>query len=990
MTTVGRALRLAAIAAATFSNFALSAATRTWTGGGDGLRWSDPLNWEGGACPTNGMMDVVVLSNPGTTPTISNDLGTVSLGSIAVTSGNLALVGDPIAFDGSQGKLIDASQSLTLSIANDLTLLANNRGFDLELPTSFVLSGSLTAYEPTVDRVLSVYARSNNQSATISGDVVMPGWTIKNVVKTGGHVEFSGGLTCKALTPSGGSIGGDTGSFWLNSANPSFSEVRAGFSSVKCLRVGTIAPEAVVSFGGYSQSNYSIIDLDGKDQTCNRVVSTGNVNYWCSGNYIRSTGEARLTMNGTEDALTCCEVDGAITLVWNPGDPHVQTFSNRVNTTTGDIVVSNGTFAVAGAASFANVQRIVVADGATFDLSTTLGGSLAAVREIVVGRNAAFLIGDAVPNPFSDNTLSISLDETSELRVGANVSAFLVSMSIGGVEVEGGDYTGGTVPQITGTGTLSTPEVEVPTKDQTWTAGADPDDSVQNADNWSTGFEPTDLRSRGLRPLFATGGTKATIDIDVDFKGVRFSLPDSEDDLSFTLAGAGGSTMKLRSLGLTTVSRAGSNHIDYVLDVPVVLKEVEQTWSLADGNATVRLLKPMSGAASVSKTGAGKLELYAPNNAFVGGFSAAGGTLDVYAPSNGLGSALASTAVELDAREAKYTFHGVHESRAINVRRDSMVVDASLMSFAADTTNVLSGVLSFLPPSGSAKVAGGFSVGLGAVVVTEGEVFSGGPSGKSGSGTWICRGPLKYNQLLVVGGAVRLETTVLNRGDGVQPLVRVCGSSARFVCTIDNQLNDAWNTLDIDDGVFDLNGFSQRVGGLTVNDAQAVGGFIHSDEPATLTVVGNGISDDTVMILTVPDITGAVSFNGPTAASRTFTVNRDVSSTGSITVPGGTFAFTSAGSWRNAARVDVTGTGRLSIAASRTLGSKAVVSVAGTGTVTLAAGVRQKCAELWIGGEKCAPGAWGGSGSGAPNVSASLAGAGVFEVGMGGFVLLVR
>jgi len=986
MTKVGDRLRSTVFVAVAFSAFALPAATRTWTGGGDGLRWSDPLNWEGGACPTNGMKDAVSLSNPGTTPVISNDLGTVSIGKILVTSGNVALVGDPIVFDGSEETVIDANQSLTLSIANDLTL-ANTRDMRFELPSSFTLTGSLTSEEPTTAKTLRCYARANGRVGTIDGDVVLPGWNIQNIYKTNGTLQFNGRLTCKALLSSGGSIGGDTGTFLLNSPEPAFTEVRAGFSSVKCLRTGAIAPEAVISFGGYSQDNYSIMDLNGKDQTCDRVRSNPKSEaYWCAGNYIRSTGAARLTMNGTDDALTCCQVEGAVSLVWNPAEAHTQVFSNRVNTTTGDLIVSNGTFAVSGAASFAQVRRIIVADGATFDLSSTRSESLVAVREISVGQNANFTIGDGVPSPFASGILDLSLDESANFRIGANVAVTLKSLTVGGIAAEGGDYTGGTIPQFTGTGTLSVPEIETPTKDATWTAGATPDESVQNEDNWSAGFMSTDLRSHGLRPLFASAGSRAVIDQDVDFKGVRFGLPASDTNRSFTLASEGGATMKLRSLGLAAEARDGTNRNAYVIDVPIVLKEVEQTWSLADSLATFRFLRPLSGASTVMKTGASRMELHAPNDAFTGAFSAAGGTLDVYAPSNGLGSALA-TAADLDARAATYTFHGVHESRAIVIREDNTSLDTTKCVFADGTTNVLSGTLTFLKSDGGSAL-GGFRVGPGAVVVTEKAVTSGGVSGLTGGGTWICRGAFKYNQLMQGDGTLRLETKTLNRGDGEQPTIRIYGVTSRFVCTLTNQFNSSYNQINLDDGIFDLNGCPQRIGGLSVNDAEVLGGVVYSESPATLTVVGYGCSD-AQMILTKPDFTGAVSFNGPEVAAKTFTVNRAVSSTGSITVPGGTFAFTALGSWKNGSRVGVKGTGKLKIAASKTLNSKVLVSVTDAGTVDLAAGVRQKCAELWIGGQKCADGVWGSSASGAPNVSSSLPGTGVFEVGVGGFMLMV-
>ena len=67
---------------------ALSAATRTWTGGGDGATWTDPANWGG------------------TVPTVGDKASFAPADTLAINS-NIAFAGD-IFFDVSSGTVIIA------------------------------------------------------------------------------------------------------------------------------------------------------------------------------------------------------------------------------------------------------------------------------------------------------------------------------------------------------------------------------------------------------------------------------------------------------------------------------------------------------------------------------------------------------------------------------------------------------------------------------------------------------------------------------------------------------------------------------------------------------------------------------------------------------------------------------------------------------------------------------------------------------------------
>lgn len=988
MKTVRNAFTITAVAVMASFTMSLSAATKTWSGGGDGKNWSDPLNWENSAPPVNGQGDLVVLSNAGSTPAITNDLGAISIGKLSVTNGNLALTGGTITFDGTQGSVISANVSLQLSIANDL-VLPISRDIAFELPTTFTLTGDVTSPTLSTSRTLSFFSYGSGRTAAIDGDVNLPGWDVKNVVKANSYVQFNGKLICGNVLPSGATIGGDTGDFRLNCTESSFALIRAGYSSVKCMRAEVIDPEAIIEFGGYSEGSTSNFDLNGYDQTVDRVRVTpgSSANNWFKGNFLKSSSAAKLTMNGTDHALACCEVDGAVTLVWNPVGSYETVFSNRVNTTTGDIIVSNGTFKVAGAATFANVKRVEVADGAAFVLDTTSASALTSVTNVTVGADASFTIGASATAPFANSVMSLALDSDATFCIPSGITVLVKELTIDGVLVEGGDYSGASgLKQITGGGTLSVPLVEVETKAGTWNAGALPDENVNTVENWASGFALSDLTSRGLQPLFASAGTQAVFNVKTDFKGVKFGLPSPAETNAFTLKGESGVTMTLRELGIVMEEPGGDKRYRYTIDVPMELKGSTMPWTLASSNATLSVEKPMSGTTDITKTGGATVELRSPNPDFTGAFNFNAGKLKVYAVTNALGSAVSAAAADINGvGGAVATFRGATVDRAITVRCGTSI-DSTKFMFADGTTNVLNGALSFLLASGT-KGVGGFRVGSGTELVTTGTVLSD-VAGMTGGGTWICRGPFSIYNFQLGSGTVVLETTSLNRGDGVQPAMRIYQPDSCIRCTIPNQLNENWNSLDIDNGTFDLNGCDQKFGGLKVNDANTVGGRIYSATPATLTIHGNGCNN-TDFYLTKPDIAGAVSLRGPLLSTSTFTIDRAVSTTGSLTVPAGTFVFTANGSWLNGTNVFVEGTGVLKLNHSKTFNNTAVIRVTDTGSIDLASGINQRCAELWLAGNKCAYGTWGSASSGAQHTSSMLTGVGIITILPKGTTLLL-
>lgn len=904
-------------------------ATCTWTGEGDGRWWNDSKNWQDEAVPGEG--DSVVLSNTGNSPVISNNLGELALGKLTVTGANaFTFDGDQVSVGtGAYGDLVVATATALVTVNVHIHNVQPGSVF-LALNQYVDLAGGFTSVD--VPSGIGIKTADAWATAKISGLVDVGTSSIRCYPKSNGTLELSGGVICDRLRSSEGGVGNDAGMVLLSGTNNQFGQSDVGFSGIKCGKVNVMPEAATIRFGGgWSQANFSVFDMNGKGQTVDRIFSEGS--YAEAGQILKSSSAARLVMNATADALVRCEVQGKVSLVWNPADDHEVVFSNRTHTTSGDIVVSNGTFTVGGTASFANVANVCVADNARLRLNSATAASLAGVRTLAMGANAKVVCADGTPLAFADNELSIDMTSTSELHVQAGVTLHLKALTIDGLPAEGGDHTGGgAIPQITGGGTVVVPYVEVPTKELSWTAGGGADESVATADNWQEGFVPSDLKARSLQAHFGLAGTQAVFAASAAFKGLRFGLPASADDKSFALSGEQGAVLALHGLGIAVDAPTDDATYRYAVNLPLVIRE-DATWTVPSAQTALEIRGSLSGEGNVVKTGKGGLDLHGVTPAFTGGLEVRGG------------------------------------------------LDSCTVQLPSGTTNVLVGPFRFATAEG-AQDFGYFNVASDALLVTSNSVY-GKNVYKQGGGTWVCRGPFGIYYFGISGGRVVLETSSLNRGDGAQPSFRLLGADAVLQCTIDNQLNENWNSVVLDRGTFDLNGHDQKVGGLNLT-GNTVDGAFHSEEPATLSVHGYGLGTFT---LKKADFTGALSFNGPLLASAVFTVDRAVSSTGSLSVPAGTFAFTENGSWTNAPSVSVGGT--LKVSKSKTFGSKVNLFVSEAGVIDLAAGVRQRCASLTIDGEECEAGTWGGPNAPSQHHSERLSGSGVISVG-GGLVLIFR
>ncbi len=193
------------------------------------------------------------------------------------------------------------------------------------------------------------------------------------------------------------------------------------YGSVRCAAENTLSPTGKVTWT-YSVDNLqndATIYLDGHDQAIDRVIYPS---YWSWNTVsdrpitacIVTDTPARLTMNALGSApREMTDFVGPMDVIWNPYNDYIYIVTNRAISTTGSIVVSNGTFALTGTASLRNAAAIIVAPGAKFELRSS---------------NA---------KPVNDNAI-IFLETGSELF--AQDALTLANVKMSGVFIDPGSY----------------------------------------------------------------------------------------------------------------------------------------------------------------------------------------------------------------------------------------------------------------------------------------------------------------------------------------------------------------------------------------------------------------------------------------------------------------------------------------------------------------------------------------------------------------------
>ena len=440
----------------------MSAAERTWDGGGADALWSTTANWDGSAPQAN---DYLVFEGMLQTDCTNDIPAATSFSGITFAdgSGSFLLSGNSIVLDGPLINLDDEVKTVDVPIELTSNTLFNAESGDLAL--SSVISGDYGLNKSGGGRLLLETNNSFTGESIVSTGAVV--FSVNNalgssgsgtVVADGGWLEISGGITVdEPLILNGdkstsyrGVLRNYGDNTWNGHITVNSSRVRSyngtitltggisgsGMACLACDSSGTIVvsdspiikgssrvyihsgglkviavsgnqwgsiensggklrtdvPGALALGGdlqmGVSYSPNSHVNLNGNDQNIGDIYSGTTL----SGNReLTSFLPATLTVNQTTDRELDADITGTVALI-KCGDA-VLTLSGTGNTTTGGVVVSNGTLRVASGSSLGFTRSVKVAGG-TLDLQS--GHSIVDSAVLCVGETGCVHLASGV------------------------------------------------------------------------------------------------------------------------------------------------------------------------------------------------------------------------------------------------------------------------------------------------------------------------------------------------------------------------------------------------------------------------------------------------------------------------------------------------------------------------------------------------------------------------------------------------------------------
>ncbi len=716
--------------------------------------------------------------------------------------------------------------------------------------------------------------------------------------------------------------------------------------TIECKIADAFLPTTLVMFDGNSSRTGQLFNLGGFDQTVNAVYDKD-----ASASYshtVKGGGTARLTMKATADRAYAGQFTDDLTICWMPTTAKTYTLTRTAFSTTGGLVVSNGTVSLTSSASFPNATRLEVASGATFSMAAGTSFNASAQR-LDLGTGATLNLADGVELGF--------------------VAAYL-----DGVRLAGGTTYSAANPipgvTISGNGTISVPLAPVPAgRSATWSGGGGANVRTDESTNWDGNSTPT-LNDGLTAVTFATGGTEAAVTGPAYVNGILFNAPGA-----FTLRSLdGNAVVRLQGGGIDTMSPA-SGARTYTVSSPLCA-DVDQVWDVAT-NTTLSVTGRLTGEMPSSvllRTGTGTVKLNGTDD-YTGVLVISNGVTEVSGDGLGHTNRGAVTISDWPQGNTRVTFTDATVSKPI--------------LFDLDSTPTIWGYFQLLAFNGTTRFKAPITLSGNYVRFT-------GASGQQTcyfeGGMEMASGEVRYPVITGSGRFVITNTPVNVTAwwmENANSVFAVAGN--RFEKDGIHLSKTATLRIAVDDAVaacarldmagttrLDLDGHDLKVGSIrhwTEADAgtpvvtSAVPAMVEFDIPS-----GNPNS-----WLTFKDAAGLRK-----KGSGNLILCRASTTTGTLEVVAGTVTL-KAGAWASGREVVIGATGALGVESTSALAREAAVRVTTGGRINLSEGAMPHVAELWIDGVQQNPGAYT-----AAKVPAVFVGAGTLIVGNVGTMVIFR
>ena len=506
--------------------------------------------------------------------------GTFSMENSNTSTYRLTFTGDLSAFTGKfdfkYGYVtFNTSQSGTASIK----IVGANIG-----STYQYFTGGHTYNNPLDVSVGANYGLQVNSNSVIAGAVTWRGGRLH-----GGRVTGSFALAGTCYAVSGASFEGgivksgsanayleaDNGTMHFKSSVGAITHVCVINASGKAIFYGEnlLAESITLAIGKTWGSSHraGTYDLNGYSQRAKTLSLVDSGNMVANTTIITSESPATLTLlNQSADINYNGQIKGAASLDMSSSSGKTITLSGTANNTTGSLTVRTGTLALGASAKFLNLSSLVVTNTGTLSVST----------ESVNPNVELNIFGSGVVNVAAGTTLQV------------------FHAKLDGDYIPSGDYVQGSTVfgnHLAGGGTLrvlnDAPVVAGDT--YVWT-GAAGDGLLTTDGNWEGGAAP-DLTDGTAKLFFSAGTASATVSGTAHVYGITFCT-----NAAFTLTGADANAKVVVGAGGFLFTNTAAASVTHVLDVPVEIGTLPQTWRVASTNTQLSLTAPLTGRAALA------------------------------------------------------------------------------------------------------------------------------------------------------------------------------------------------------------------------------------------------------------------------------------------------------------------------------------------------------------------------------------------------------